>query len=1452
MKSPLQWLVVATVTMVSGISFSQTRYVSETGSDASNDCQTPGSPCGTIQHAYSQALADDTIKIAPGNYNLTATLSLLQPVVITALDPMNRPVITSAASDVISVGAENVTISHLQLNMGLTASTGLRGIVGTADYDGLKLHHTDFISTKTASTGMVFGAYAVDLTAPMGGLYSVTLDNNLVATAGPVGYDIFGRGFGLGKGTTDGPAGEVSNNTVLAYYTMQAVRSTANLDVSNNTMMGITMVNYPLTGAQISLTNNTFSGVAAALADNLYSLLDIRSIEEGSLLLSGNTISNYTGIGVLSMASKNVEIFGNTFTPLSTANNFISLMANTKLMTNGVQGNTFSDEISIKGNTFNGGVSGTGKAIVFADHYGANTPAFANITIGGATALEKNTFAASLGNYIALDELTGPSTAYALWAPYPATTMVPFGQDVDAYAVYNTFNQPDFASIDARNHQESNNPVLGTVNLSMAGSNRYVSTTGSDALNTCTLPGSPCLTIAHAISVAAVDDSVLVAPGNYAQTSILNVNQNGLVISAQDENNKPVLTTNQATLIDINAEHVSINALRMEMGLTASTGKYAIVSTSNTFDSLNLTKNEIVSTSPVIPYGMVWDAFAVRLNANIGENRSVNIQDNVIGEAVAGTNNIFGRGISLGSAVLDGPGGVIANNEIMAYYTVQAIRSQNDLAVNNNDLAGIMMVNTPLSDVHVHDNNFDGQTPMSMDSLYALVELRSVENASVMLENNVFSNYKRIALLSEASKNVLVNGNEFNPSTTATAFVSVMANTKLMTNGVQGNAYADEIEITGNEFNAGTAGVGTAIVFADHYGANTPAFGTITIGGTAAADKNTFDTDLGSFIALDELSGPSTAFPLWAPYPATTMVPVSQDVTALAINNNYGLTDFSAIEAKNHDELENAALGKVIIKATGDNRYVATTGADISNDCTLPGNPCATIAHAISVAEVADTVFVAGGTYPQTAVLTLNVDELTVTAQDINDKPVITTNQATVFDIDAIETSIYGMRMELGLTATTGKYGIISTSSNFDGAVIMKNEILSASPVIPYGMVWDAFAIRLNAAIGTTPAVFVVDNTIGTVTANGNNIFGRGISLGSGSSDGPSGNIISNDVKAYYTIQAIRTTGDMTISNNNLNGIAMLNAPLAGTDIQFLGNDVSVATPMMSADSLYALIDVRAIENGTVLLVNNNISDYTRIGLLSMASKNVTVRNNEFTPAATATAFTSIMANTKLMTNGVQGNTYSDSISIVGNTFNEGAANGGTAIVFADHYGVNTPAFAQTVIGGAAANDKNTFSASLGNYIVLDDKTGTSASVSLWAPYSVTTMKPFTQNVEALYINNNYNLPNVASVELKNIDSVDNNILGKVILAYTFLGLEEAAVVEAALYPNPATNNLTIELTDKNAVAELTVVDLLGNLVYTSTISGSETIDVSGLTSGVYMVRLNNNGQTSSTRFVKN
>ncbi len=980
----------------------------------------------------------------------------------------------------------------------------------------------------------------------------------------------------------------------------------------------------------------------------------------------------------------------------------------------------------------------------------------------------------------------------------------------------------------------------------------HVSTTGTDAANDCTLPGNPCATISHAYTQITAGDIIQIAPGTYNLGATLNISE-AVEITALDPSDKPVITSSVAELINVNSDDVTISNLNFQMGLTATSGLRGIVSTQD-FDNIKILNNTFESTNPISGTpntNMVWSAFAISLASDNGNVQNVEIRDN---EIIAGSAaNIFGRGIFIGNggAGKDAPGGIIDGNNVTAYYTIQSARFANDMDITNNTFNGIAMINAPLTGVTVaiDNNTFSGETQMTPNSLYALVELRSVEDATVIFSNNTVEDYTNIGFISESSKNVTVSGNTFNPAATAANFISLMVNTKFMTNGVQGNTYSDEIEILGNTFNAGTADQGAAIVFADHYGVNTPAFGTITIGGATAADQNIFDADLGKYIVLDDNAGASTAYPLWAPYHSTTMKPVDQNITALAIHNNYNLVDFAAIEAKITDADNNPLLGQVIIKSAGPNRYVATTGTDVSNDCTLPGNPCATLAHAVEVSVDMDTIDVAAGTYAQTTVLTIDVNDLTVRAGDANNKPVITTNQTTVFDINATDVKLNGLRLELGLTATTGKYGVVSTTSNFNGLNLANNEIVSTSPVIPYGMVWDAFAVRLNSLTGAMDNVTIVDNVIGTATASDNNIFGRGIALGSGSADGPAATISNNEIKAYYTVQAIRSIADVTIADNDIQGITMINAPLTGV-ILVENNTIDAVTPM-AADNLYALVEIRSVENGTVEINENNFTNYTNIALLSSASKNVTVSGNTFTPASTADAFVSVMANTKMMTNGVQGDTYGNEIVLVGNEFEAGAANEGTAIVFADHYGATTPAFAAVTIGGTAAADKNSFNANLGNYIVLDGQEGASSSVPLWAPYAVTTMKPFAQSIEALYDNNTYNQASISDVELKNIDSLDNDALGKVILTYSTIGLDEVAISAATLYPNPAADQLTISLNDNNATAALEVVDLLGNVVYTTTVSGVKTINVSNLTAGVYVTRLTTNGVTASTRFVK-
>jgi len=53
----------------------------------------------------------------------------------------------------------------------------------------------------------------------------------------------------------------------------------------------------------------------------------------------------------------------------------------------------------------------------------------------------------------------------------------------------------------------------------------------------------------------------------------------------------------------------------------------------------------------------------------------------------------------------------------------------------------------------------------------------------------------------------------------------------------------------------------------------------------------------------------------------------------------------------------------IVQAATPVSRYVATTGSDTSNDCTVSSSPCATVQHAVDEANPTDSILVASGTY---------------------------------------------------------------------------------------------------------------------------------------------------------------------------------------------------------------------------------------------------------------------------------------------------------------------------------------------------------------------------------------------------------------------------------------------------------------------------------------------------------
>ena len=61
---------------------------------------------------------------------------------------------------------------------------------------------------------------------------------------------------------------------------------------------------------------------------------------------------------------------------------------------------------------------------------------------------------------------------------------------------------------------------------------RYVATTGSDVSNNCSISGSPCLTIQHAIGQSVAGDTINVAPGTYTEVGQIVISQNLAIVGA--------------------------------------------------------------------------------------------------------------------------------------------------------------------------------------------------------------------------------------------------------------------------------------------------------------------------------------------------------------------------------------------------------------------------------------------------------------------------------------------------------------------------------------------------------------------------------------------------------------------------------------------------------------------------------------------------------------------------------------------------------------------------------------------------------------------------------------------------------------------------------------------------------------------------------------------------------
>ena len=80
------------------------------------------------------------------------------------------------------------------------------------------------------------------------------------------------------------------------------------------------------------------------------------------------------------------------------------------------------------------------------------------------------------------------------------------------------------------------------------------------------------------------------------------------------------------------------------------------------------------------------------------------------------------------------------------------------------------------------------------------------------------------------------------------------------------------------------------------------------------------------------------------------------------------------------------------------------------------------------------------------------------------------------------------------------------------------------------------------------------------------------------------------------------------------------------------------------------------------------------------------------------------------------------------------------------------------------------------------------------------------------------------------------------------VAISENVVSEVSIYPNPATSVLNVNAAGYNQVE---IINMLGQVVYSNSISNNAQINVSDLNNGVYFVRLSGANGTTTQKFIK-